>query len=74
MAKTKRKSKSIKCGCCGGKMQVGVFHSRCCRADFKGRILGGKYLIVCQSCGKFVAFIDVDLTDKFEEMRDENKI
>jgi hypothetical protein len=45
----------MKCKC--GK-EATFFHSKCCNAHFEGVILpDGRYAIVCQECGKFVAYV-----------------
>jgi hypothetical protein len=43
------------CDCCG--KPASFFHSKCCNAHFEGVILHGRFVIVCEKCGKFVAYL-----------------
>lgn len=60
---------------CGCGNQAINFHSKCCMAHFKGVITeNGKLVIVCEKCGKFVAYLEeswvkltVDTTERIKQ-------
>jgi hypothetical protein len=46
----------MKCNKCGE--EAHFFHSKCCNEHFEGVITPeGKFIIVCEKCGKFCAEI-----------------
>ena len=47
----------MKCECGN---EAAFFHSKCCNAHFEGKLTDEGPCIVCENCGKHVAYLKVD--------------
>ena len=55
----------MKCECGN---EAAFFHSKCCNTNFEGKLTDEGPCIVCEECGKFVAYLKVDELLKGKEL------